>query len=641
MHCNVRCHRLFCAGKFARIDGMGKLFDELKAKVPAGDGAERWLGTEAWYHPKITKLLGILDEHFRANGPDTRAMVFPQYRDSVCEICAALDKNPLIRPHRFVGQSKGVGGKGLKQREQVDVLERFKRGEINTIVATSVGEEGLDIGEVDLIVNFEATGDAGRSVQRMGRTGRKRNGRIIYLLSEKDQRKLAASIKSKLTSGRLLVNGARNFKLYEFSPRMVPRGTELEVERRKIQAVTPMKRGFGKMTQRKRKADPFLTASQDQTYHSKYAAIGTPQVHAFDINSVDLSYSGMPQPTKLATHSKRTEVLIDTLAKIENAMIDSDDASSQTGGMMDLSAYLDPRDVCEEYGLKSRRRPVIPGTVEDADADAAAGPALSPPKGKKARRRQPDPNALYNESSSSSCDIDSSNALPSLEIKMPAERKKQTSATRGNTSEGEVATFPTGGEEEKDAVAEMDDTTDGAWGAAMLSDDNDAGAPLDLDDADTDTSAGAFGIAAGVGDQQHMLQGGTDAAQPQPYTMGSMTLHRTWTPVQLPSADVVSVISELRKLGRRQSLGAGPTNALDQLSGKLPAKTSASSPASPPSGKRGVQCPAGATAGVAGGVVPPSSMVSPPVTNLANPFKAPIGISPFKPKLVKRAAPLQ
>lgn len=51
-------------------------------------------------------------------------------------------------------------------------------------MATCVGEEGLDIGEVDLIVCFDAHASPIRLVQRMGRTGRKRDGRIVILVTE-------------------------------------------------------------------------------------------------------------------------------------------------------------------------------------------------------------------------------------------------------------------------------------------------------------------------------------------------------------------------------------------------------------------------------------------------------------------------
>lgn len=82
---------------------------------------------------------------------------------------------------------------GLRQKDQIKVLEEFKKGALNVIIATSVAEEGLDIGEVDLIVCFDSGMSPIRLTQRMGRTGRKRDGRIFLLLTEKEQANLRKS----------------------------------------------------------------------------------------------------------------------------------------------------------------------------------------------------------------------------------------------------------------------------------------------------------------------------------------------------------------------------------------------------------------------------------------------------------------
>jgi ERCC4-related helicase len=73
---------------------------------------------------------------------------------------------------------------GLNQKEQSEVLKKFIANEFNVLVCTSVAEEGIDIGDVDLIVCFDAHPSPTRLVQRMGRTGRKREGRCVMLLSE-------------------------------------------------------------------------------------------------------------------------------------------------------------------------------------------------------------------------------------------------------------------------------------------------------------------------------------------------------------------------------------------------------------------------------------------------------------------------
>lgn len=61
-------------------------------------------------------------------------------------------------------------------------LQKFRAGGYNVIVATSIGEEGLDIMEVDLVICFDANVSPLRMIQRMGRTGRKHDGRVDILL---------------------------------------------------------------------------------------------------------------------------------------------------------------------------------------------------------------------------------------------------------------------------------------------------------------------------------------------------------------------------------------------------------------------------------------------------------------------------
>lgn len=60
-------------------------------------------------------------------------------------------------------------------------LQKFRSGGYNVIVATSIGEEGLDIMEVDLVICFDANVSPLRMIQRMGRTGRKHDGRVDIL----------------------------------------------------------------------------------------------------------------------------------------------------------------------------------------------------------------------------------------------------------------------------------------------------------------------------------------------------------------------------------------------------------------------------------------------------------------------------
>lgn len=143
-------------------------------------------------HPKLDYLKSCLSNHFLDAGDgaesatvtssSTKVIVFAHFRDSAEDIMRVLKPlTPLIRPHVFVGQQTSKNSDGMDQKTQLAVMAKFRTGEINTLIATSIGEEGLDIGEVDLIVCYDSKASPLRMLQRMGRTGRKRRGQIILL----------------------------------------------------------------------------------------------------------------------------------------------------------------------------------------------------------------------------------------------------------------------------------------------------------------------------------------------------------------------------------------------------------------------------------------------------------------------------
>ncbi len=135
-------------------------------------------------HPKIATAVEVVREELTRN-PSARVIVFSQYRDTVDRLVEELGgAGSSVRPARFVGQAARGEDPGLTQREQVGILDRFRRGEINCLVATSVAEEGLDIPATDLVVFYEPIPDVIRTIQRRGRTGRARVGRAVVLVAE-------------------------------------------------------------------------------------------------------------------------------------------------------------------------------------------------------------------------------------------------------------------------------------------------------------------------------------------------------------------------------------------------------------------------------------------------------------------------
>ncbi|ORX40857.1 hypothetical protein BD324DRAFT_644144 [Kockovaella imperatae] len=194
--------------------------------------------TRADRHPKMVKTLELLIHHFteaqedeEVHGVknDTRAMVFCSFRECVMEIVEMLNDHPgLLRATKFVGQSQGKqeADKGFNQKEQKKTIADFKEGKFNVLVSTSIGEEGLDIGEVDFVVIYDMPKQSIKLLQRIGRTGRKRDGKVHVLMSE--EREDANWDKAQRSHRDIQeeILHSRNLELFEDVERLLP-GPEL------------------------------------------------------------------------------------------------------------------------------------------------------------------------------------------------------------------------------------------------------------------------------------------------------------------------------------------------------------------------------------------------------------------------------
>ncbi|HET6404224.1 MAG TPA: helicase-related protein, partial [Candidatus Thermoplasmatota archaeon] len=128
-------------------------------------------------HPKLRQVAILLRQQLKEK-PDARILVFTNFRDTAEVLVEALQQVDGVRPARFVGQaSRSETDRGMSQKKQVEMIERFKDGTHNVLVATSVAEEGLDIPQVDLVIFYEPVPSEIRAIQRRGRTGRRRAGR--------------------------------------------------------------------------------------------------------------------------------------------------------------------------------------------------------------------------------------------------------------------------------------------------------------------------------------------------------------------------------------------------------------------------------------------------------------------------------
>ena len=125
-------------------------------------------------HSKIPKLKEIIES------VPGKALIFTSYRDSVDLIYNKLTE---------LGISAGIligkaGDAGLKQKKQIETVQNFRDGLFRVLVATRVGEEGLDIAEVNQVIFYDNVPSSVRFIQRRGRTGRKDTGKLVVLIAK-------------------------------------------------------------------------------------------------------------------------------------------------------------------------------------------------------------------------------------------------------------------------------------------------------------------------------------------------------------------------------------------------------------------------------------------------------------------------
>lgn len=193
-------------------------------------------------HPKLEYLQRVAMNHFLDAGEGrgatdpsrTRIMVFAHYRDSAEEIARVLKRNePLIRPHVFVGQASAKDSDGMDQKTQLAIISKFKDGTYNTLVATSIGEEGLDIGEIDLIMCYDASASPIRMLQRMGRTGRKRAGNIVVTLMKGKEENNFIKAKDNYEKMQHEIAAGTKFNFHdESNRRIVPKNVQPVVDKK-------------------------------------------------------------------------------------------------------------------------------------------------------------------------------------------------------------------------------------------------------------------------------------------------------------------------------------------------------------------------------------------------------------------------
>ncbi len=125
----------------------------------------------------------------------SQILIFVNYRDTLDKVVHYLKTVfPEKNINKFIGQTSKSKDKGMTQKSQNEILKEYRNGQIDILVATLIGEEGLNFPAVDVVFFYEPITDPRRIVQRVGRTGRYRDGDVFILFYEGEKEELIVNI---------------------------------------------------------------------------------------------------------------------------------------------------------------------------------------------------------------------------------------------------------------------------------------------------------------------------------------------------------------------------------------------------------------------------------------------------------------
>lgn len=173
---------MFSATMPPKIQQMAKkiLKDPVEIKIAVSKPAEK-ISQSAYICYEIQKL-PLLKRLF-SQTPPQRVIIFSSSKLKVKQLARELRKSNFK-----IGEMHS----DLDQNVREDVMLDFKAGKINVVVATDIISRGIDIDDIEMVVNYDVPREAEDYVHRIGRTARaNRDGRAVTFVSNEDFQRLA------------------------------------------------------------------------------------------------------------------------------------------------------------------------------------------------------------------------------------------------------------------------------------------------------------------------------------------------------------------------------------------------------------------------------------------------------------------
>jgi ATP-dependent RNA helicase RhlE len=128
-------------------------------------------------------------EEFIKENPDSKIIVFVRTRVRAERVAKAMER-AQIRSITIHGEKD--------QGERSDVMKKFKEGDCNILIATDISARGIDIPDVNYVINYDLPEKAENYVHRVGRTGRGVNKGIALSFCSKDEKERLEDIQQFL-----------------------------------------------------------------------------------------------------------------------------------------------------------------------------------------------------------------------------------------------------------------------------------------------------------------------------------------------------------------------------------------------------------------------------------------------------------
>ncbi|XP_052690671.1 antiviral innate immune response receptor RIG-I-like [Crassostrea angulata] len=187
----------------------------LKEKASFNDAEDKLLRYHEEVCQQLELLRGVTNDHLKTLrdilvelrtdlGDDVKGMIFVETRATAFALAKYITEELEMMRYRagpFTGSKSSDSSEGMLEEEKTDTLKKYRKGEINLLVATSVGSEGIDVPDSNFIITYNYTGNEADIMQMSGRA-RRQDSTVTHISDQTIQRREETSLQKALLMAR-------------------------------------------------------------------------------------------------------------------------------------------------------------------------------------------------------------------------------------------------------------------------------------------------------------------------------------------------------------------------------------------------------------------------------------------------------